>query len=586
MTTPDESQDTNHLTLVVDGDYLYRAFKDVLGRPPTSGDRTDFEELKRYAASMRAEGYFVTARYFQRRQPSSAFYNALERFGYELVLTDYNEPDSWRVVKQNLISELQTLRTTDNDVLYVGGDSYAGEITVALLNLRVRPNGSRRKLRVAHFDRRTDFIGTELETLDLVTDVEAVPPHVYRESDERTRYPEGYLQATQPPQPQQTLPPPPPPAVSLESPFGQQLRQAIHSNPDFTAPPAPQAAPPYASPADAPAGPRNILVLIDHENIDWSLGNLIGPEQLNAETRPRWSELRRFVEQRAAGGATQFISFLQHNDSITGFAVYLDGEEGFRPVLLQSQVDETGRRRPVVDEAIHQALFGLRDRECDVLIVSNDGGYLRHMQELRAFGLFPRQFGVIGFIDEMSGLYRSEDWVETFDLERDVGAFSHQLPRRYMPIAVDDFDISSVLGDFALPGAAPAVAPPAVPGVVPAAAPPTVPGALPAAVPPAATPVLTHEAVDQAAAPDIALVFNGEEDEPAGFKVTLEDYGANRLAVIDAVKSALQIELLAAKRLVERAPVTLQAGLSEPEADRLEDILIKVGATIEVVELE
>ena len=577
MTTPDESQDTNHLTLVVDGDYLYRAFKDVLGRPPTSGDRTDFEELKRYAASMRAEGYFVTARYFQRRQPSSAFYNALERFGYELVLTDYDEPDSWRVVKHNIISELQTLRTTDNDVLYVGGDSYAGEITVALLNLRVRPNGSRRKLRVAHFDRRTDFIGTELDTLDLVTDVEAVPPHVYRESDERTRYPEGYLQATQTPQPQQTLPPPPP-TVSLESPFGQQLRQAIHANPDYTAPPAPQAAPPYASPADAPAGPRNILVLIDHENIDWSLGNLIGPEQLNAETRPRWSELRRFVEQRAAGGATQFISFLQHNDSITGFAVYLDGEEGFRPVLLQSQVDETGRRRPVVDEAIHQALFGLRDRECDVLIVSNDGGYLRHMQELRAFGLFPRQFGVIGFIDEMSGLYRSEDWVETFDLERDVGAFSHQLPRRYMPIAVDDFDISSVLGDFALPGAAPAVAPPAPP--------PTVPIAVPSAAPVAATPVLTHEAVGEAAAPEVELVFNSEADEPAGFKVTLEDYGANRLAVIDAVKSALQIELLAAKRLVERAPVTIQAGLSEPEADRLEDILLKVGATVEVVELE
>ena len=582
MTTPDESQDTNSLILVVDGDYLYRAFKDVLGRPPTSGDRTDFEELKRYAASMRTGGYYVTARYFQRRQPSTAFYNALERFGYELVLTDYNEIDSWRIVKRNIVNELQNLRNTDNDVLYVGGDSYAGEITVALLNLRIRPDGSRRKLRVAHFDRRTDFIGTELETLDLVTDVEAVPPHVYHESDERTRYPEGYLQATQPqtaPQP----PPPPPPAVSLESPFGRQLRQAIDATPDFTAPPAPQAPPPYAPPPDAPAGPRNILVLIDHENIDWSLGNLIGPERLNAETRPRWSELRRFVEQRAAGGNTQFISFLQHNDAITGFAVYLDGEEGFRPVLLQSQVDATGRRRPVVDEAIHHALSGLRDRECDVLIVSNDGGYLQHMQELRQHGLFHRRFGVIGFIDEMSGLYRSEDWVDTFDLERDVGAFSYQLPRRYMPIAVDDFDISSILGDFALPGAAPAAAP----GIAPAAAPGIAPTVAPGLAAPAPAPAPIPEAVAPAVEPAIEPPFDDEEeDEPAGFKVILEDYGTNRLAVVDAVHSTLHIPLLTAKRLVERAPVTVQAGLSEPDADRLEDILLNAGATVEVIELE
>ena len=547
-----EQHDNAHLTLIVDGDYLYRAFKDVLGRSPTSADRTDFEELKRYAASMRPGGYFVTARYFQRRQPSDAFYSALERFGYELVLTDYNEFESWRVVKRNIISELQAARAAGNDVLYVGGDSYAGEITVALLNLRVRPDGSRRKLYVAHFDRRTDFIGEELETLDLVSDIEAVPPHVYRESDERTRYPEGYLQATQ----QQPIPPPPPPpALPPESPLARQLRQAIDESPGFTVPPMEEAPPNYVAPqpVEVAAGPRNIVVLIDHENIDWSLGNLIGADRLNAETRPRWSELRRFVEQRAQGGNVQFLSFLQHNNAITGFAVYLDGEEGFRPILLESETDQTGRRRPVVDEAIHRSLIALRERECDVLLVSNDGGYLRHIQALREHGLFRRSFGVIGFIDEMSALYRNESWVDTFDLERDVGAFSYTLPRRYMPVAVDEFDVSAVLGDFGLPG----------------------PGA--AAI----------ESADAAADLDEEPPYDDEEeDEPAGFKVILESHGTDLLAVVEVVRSTAGVPLLVAKRLVERAPVTIQAGLTEPQADALEAALLDAGAGVEVIELE
>ena len=547
-----EQHDNAHLTLIVDGDYLYRAFKDVLGRSPTSADRTDFEELKRYAASMRPGGYFVTARYFQRRQPSDAFYSALERFGYELVLTDYNEFESWRVVKRNIISELQAARAAGNDVLYVGGDSYAGEITVALLNLRVRPDGSRRKLYVAHFDRRTDFIGEELETLDLVSDIEAVPPHVYRESDERTRYPEGYLQATQ----QQPIPPPPPPpTLPPESPLARQLRQAIDDSPGFTVPPMEEAPPNYVAPqpVEVAAGPRNIVVLIDHENIDWSLGNLIGADRLNAETRPRWSELRRFVEQRAQGGNVQFLSFLQHNNAITGFAVYLDGEEGFRPILLESETDQTGRRRPVVDEAIHRSLIALRERECDVLLVSNDGGYLRHIQALREHGLFRRSFGVIGFIDEMSALYRNESWVDTFDLERDVGAFSYTLPRRYMPVAVDEFDVSAVLGDFGLPD----------------------PGA--AAI----------ESAGAAADLDEEPPYDDEEeDEPAGFKVILESHGTDLLAVVEVVRSTAGVPLLVAKRMVERAPVTIQAGLTEPQADALEAALLDAGAGVEVIELE
>ena len=58
-------------------------------------------------------------------------------------------------------------------------------------------------------------------------------------------------------------------------------------------------------------------------------------------------------------------------------------------------------------------------------------------------------------------------------------------------------------------------------------------------------------------------------EEKTEFDVVLAEIGANKLAVIKAVKEALGLGLGEAKTLVEGAPKTLKEGVSKAEADEL-----------------
>ena len=599
-------EEVRQLHAIVDGDHLYRAPKDLMGRAPERGERVDYKRLLDAASWTVFGPRRVSAHYFQRRHMGGdGLYSTLESMGYELHLFPYDQ--GWEQVKNAILVELARLRQVDCDLLFVGGDSYRGRFEQVLEELQAGP--LQRQVGIVHLDGACQFNRARFETFDLIRDLAAMPESIYEAAVETRQYPAGYpshysvgdiSSATQlgeqlqeelgggeaaapappPPRParlpqtyrhlQSQIPmpaqAPAPPPIAAPRPAAAQAPPAA---PQPAAQPVPQPAPqptpqpaaaapaaappqpPTAAPA-APAGPRNVLVLIDHENIDWSLGNLIGPAQLNAETRPRWKTLRTFVESRANGGAVQFLSFLQHNDVITGFAVYLDGEEGFRPILLESEIDQTGRRRPVVDEAIHRSLAALRERECDVLVVTNDGGYLVHLRALRETSAgIERRFGVIGFVDEMSGLYRQEDWIEVFDLERDVGAFSYALPRRYMPIAIDQFDVDSVLGDFGL-------------------------GASDAPAESAAAAAESAEPAEAAPAEAEALVE---------FEIDIAAVGANEIGVIKAVKDFTDYTLLEAKHFVESSSEELLVvSLSREQAESFKAALETAGATIEMAE--
>ena len=603
-------EEVRQLRAIVDGDHLYRAPKDLMGRAPERGERVDYKRLLDAASWTVFGPRRVSAHYFQRRHMGGdGLYSTLESMGYELHLFPYDQ--GWEQVKNAILVELAALRQIDCDLLFIGGDNYRGRFEQVLEELQAGP--LQRQVGIVHLDGACQFNRARFETFDLIRDLAAMPESIYEAAVETRQYPAGYpshyavgdinpttqlgeqlqeeLGGGEVAAPQPTAPPPPRPArlpqtyrhlqsqipmpaqppasppiaaprpAAAQAPPAAPQPSAQPVPPQAAPQPAPQPAvvaptaapppPPTAAPA-APAGPRNVLVLIDHENIDWSLGNLIGPAQLNAETRPRWKTLRTFVESRANGGAVQFLSFLQHNDVITGFAVYLDGEEGFRPILLESEIDQTGRRRPVVDEAIHRSLAALRERECDVLVVTNDGGYLIHLRALRETSAgIERRFGVIGFVDEMSALYRQEDWIEVFDLERDVGAFTYTLPRRYMPIAIDKFDVDSVLGDFGL-GASDA---------------------------PAESAAAATESADSAeAAP-------AEAEELVEFEIDIAEVGANEVGVIKAVKDFTDYTLLEAKHFVESSSEELLVvSLSREQAESFKTALETAGATIEISE--
>ena len=84
-------------------------------------------------------------------------------------------------------------------------------------------------------------------------------------------------------------------------------------------------------------------------------------------------------------------------------------------------------------------------------------------------------------------------------------------------------------------------------------------------------------AVAVAAGPAAAAV-----EEQSEFNVELTSFGANKVAVIKAVREVTGLGLKEAKDLVEGAPQILKEGISKEEAEELKAKLETTGATVTV----
>ena len=67
------------------------------------------------------------------------------------------------------------------------------------------------------------------------------------------------------------------------------------------------------------------------------------------------------------------------------------------------------------------------------------------------------------------------------------------------------------------------------------------------------------------------------------FNVVLKSFGANKLAVVKAVKDLTGLGLKEAKDLVDSAPKAIKEGVSKEEAEGLKRALSESGAEIEIV---
>lgn len=81
-----------------------------------------------------------------------------------------------------------------------------------------------------------------------------------------------------------------------------------------------------------------------------------------------------------------------------------------------------------------------------------------------------------------------------------------------------------------------------------------------------------------AAAPAAAA----EEEGKSEFNVVLKDAGAQKIAVIKAVKEATGLGLGEAKALVDGAPSTVKENVKKDEAEALKKTLEEAGAVIEL----
>lgn len=181
---------------------------------------------------------------------------------------------------------------------------------------------------------------------------------------------------------------------------------------------------------------RMTHVLIDGENIDATLGTSILGRRPRPEERPRWERLLQFVERRW-GQDTNGLFFLAANSELPMSFVQALLAIGFRPIPLSG-----GPGQKVVDIAIQKTLAELKKREGDVVLVSNDGDFVDHMEDL----LDGRRLGLMGFAEFRNAGFAelTARGMEFFDIEYDVHAFNERLPRvRIIPI--DEFDPTQYL---------------------------------------------------------------------------------------------------------------------------------------------
>ena len=88
-------------------------------------------------------------------------------------------------------------------------------------------------------------------------------------------------------------------------------------------------------------------------------------------------------------------------------------------------------------------------------------------------------------------------------------------------------------------------------------------------------------AVAVAAGP--AAAAGPAEDEKSEFTVTLKDAGAQKVAVIKAVKEVTGLGLGEAKAIVDGAPAPVKEKVSKDEAEAAKKSLEEAGASVELV---
>ena len=96
--------------------------------------------------------------------------------------------------------------------------------------------------------------------------------------------------------------------------------------------------------------------------------------------------------------------------------------------------------------------------------------------------------------------------------------------------------------------------------------------------------ILKEEYGIEPAAAAVAVAAGPAEaaEEKTEFDVILKAAGANKVAVIKAVRGATGLGLKEAKDLVESAPAALKEGVSKDDAEALKKSLEEAGAEVEV----
>lgn len=177
------------------------------------------------------------------------------------------------------------------------------------------------------------------------------------------------------------------------------------------------------------SGESTTYLLIDGENIDGTLGDILGRKP-EPNQRPRWQQLRAFAETHWEQ-PVRALFFINATTRLPAKFVQALIAMGYRPVPLSGRSDQK-----VVDIGIIAMMGAIRGHGGDVMLASHDADFAPGMVELAEAG---RRVAVVGFGELTSDALQNVPGVELVDLETRVGAFDVELPRVKV-IPVDRFD--------------------------------------------------------------------------------------------------------------------------------------------------
>jgi putative heme uptake system protein len=182
------------------------------------------------------------------------------------------------------------------------------------------------------------------------------------------------------------------------------------------------------------AAERRTFVLVDGENIDATLGSVLG-RRPTGEERPRWERVTDHVREWSGQPVTGLFFLNASSGHLPLPFVQALIAMGYRPVPLAGRDDEK-----VVDIGIQRTLAALRGHDADVVLVSHDADFVPQLRDL-VDG--ERRVALIGFREYASNQLTALG-VPYLDLEHDVDAFRVPLPRvRVIPL--DEFDPETFL---------------------------------------------------------------------------------------------------------------------------------------------
>ena len=187
---------------------------------------------------------------------------------------------------------------------------------------------------------------------------------------------------------------------------------------------------------------NDLYILIDGENIDRTLGSILGraPRALD---RPRWEKVIRFAESTWSDSTVKPCFFHNVTMNIPMPFIQALAALGFRSVLLTA--DAEGQK--VVDIGIQRTMNAIAKREGDVLLMSHDGDFCGVMSALNDGH---RRLGVLVFKEYLAGGYDSIENLEVFDIEYDAEILPDDNPPLYrlVKIPVSSFDPEALLDSF------------------------------------------------------------------------------------------------------------------------------------------